>query len=693
MSPGRARLATRSAWLAALVASTGSGAARADAPPGYPEPVIQWGVQKGESCEDIAKAAYGDAKHAALVMRYNRVSCTRGAPLKAGLTLVLPAAATEQPTARIRSLAPSVRARPAGGGWADASAGQPLETKSSVQTLEEARADIQFIDRTRVFMAENTLVVIYGTAAQTNVSKAQPPPAIELESGEVRAALAALRGDSVDVAAHGGRVSASSRDTVIANHGDHTNVSVFDGHAKVESAGKSVVVPERFGTRFQASRPPEPPRPLPPAPAWQATPSEIVLAEPTGATIAASWKPVERARNYRLEIARDASFDELHLRAEVGADATSFRFERLPVGEWFVRVRAIDGDDFLGLASEVVHVSVVVAELGDSAGKIEGATLVVDPDVPLTLRASPGAELAIGDGAFSPLPERLDLSKSRPARLRLRVGGRLVELAVRYLSKPAPLSDPDPTALQSVEVLPPREPAPRPRALGVSAIPWAPGAAMGRWWSPLPDSAGWVSGGLGVPFEGGGANLALRGSATTHVGPVGLEASFESDDTERGPSLADVVWLGARARIIHVDGGAFELGPGLRLGAPTSDGGTFHAEAGISLGARLGLASLLGNVDFDLDGVPTPYAFIPNVAIGGALDPARWLRLFALVDGFGVSVPVAGGDDAARAGAGLSLGAEAGRWVFGGASVRVMPFDAPDAAFSAQLSVGVREEP
>ena len=62
-----------------------------DATPGFPEPVIQWDVQKGETCEDIAKTLYGDALEAHLVMRYNHVACTRGAPLKAGQSLVMPA--------------------------------------------------------------------------------------------------------------------------------------------------------------------------------------------------------------------------------------------------------------------------------------------------------------------------------------------------------------------------------------------------------------------------------------------------------------------------------------------------------------------------------------------------------------------------------------------------------------------------
>src|SRR5262249_48858837 len=43
------------------------------APPthGYDEPVVQWGVQKGETCEDIARALYGSPKYTPLLQRYN----------------------------------------------------------------------------------------------------------------------------------------------------------------------------------------------------------------------------------------------------------------------------------------------------------------------------------------------------------------------------------------------------------------------------------------------------------------------------------------------------------------------------------------------------------------------------------------------------------------------------------------------
>ena len=741
------------------------GFAQADAPPGYPEDVIQWGVQRGETCEDIAKAAYGDARRVALLLRYNRISCTRGAPLKAGLTLVLPAKVTDVPSARIRSIAPSVRAKPAGGGWSDAAPGQPLATQSSVETLDDARADIQFIDRTRVFMAENTLVVIYGTAAQTAVSKATPPPAVELEAGEVRTALSALRGESVEVAAMGGRISSQSKDTVISKNGNHANVSVFEGRANVTSAGKSVSVPEKFGTRFEEKKAPEPPRPLPPAPLWTARPTVAVLGTKDGATVGAEWAAVPNARTYRVEVASDAAFEDLRLRAEVNADATRFRFEHLPVGEWFVRVRAIDKEDFLGLASETVHIRVATADVG-AQGKIDGDVLTVSPYTPIPIVAPRGTELALDEGAFGTPPASLDLSRSRPKQLRfkgpdgvisvVRVnyappivdlttsrGSNPSDLEVRVAFRETPKIDVDErvrpklrvtrrdgssedlaltrdgdveratvhdsATLATLEVIdragvslatmtpPPDAAVPaavverRLRALGVTAFPFAVGPGEARWWAPLPDDAGAVTGALDVAFDSGDPDVALRGLATAHVGPVGLEASFERDDSRAGASDGDVAWLGARARLVDLGDGAFELGPGMRIGVPTSGGQqTFQGEVGLSAGGRLGMLSLLGNVDFDLDGAPTAYVLVPIVAFGAALDPLEWLRTYAVLDGS--SVRPSPGADALGIG-GLTIGAEAGRYLFGGASVRVMPFESPSASLSATLTIGVREEP
>ncbi|MEM1030390.1 MAG: hypothetical protein AAGN82_08570 [Myxococcota bacterium] len=406
--------------------STMAAPAAAQTTPGYPEKVVQWTVQAGESCADVARAMYGSAGRTDLVLRYNRVSCTAGAPLATGTTLVLPAQATTVPTARITSVNPQARARPAGGAWSAAAPGQPLSSSSAVNTLEDGRAGIRFIDRSRVYLASNTLVVVYGTASQSQVSKSRPAARVRLDRGELQAGLAALRGgatsEAVDVdVAGGGRVSAASRDTVLRRRGARTNVSVFDGRADVESAGQTVKVPQNYGTRFVAQKPPEPPRPLPPAPAWQGEAPVVVLAPAaTGGTVRAAWAPIPKAQSYRIELARDAAFEALVVREQVSADVTAFRAERLPPGRYFVRVRGIDTDDFLGIATPTRRLDVVPATWIRGEGRLAGGTLAPGRYAILSLEALADVEMARDDGAFGPVPARIDFSRSPASVLRFR---------------------------------------------------------------------------------------------------------------------------------------------------------------------------------------------------------------------------------------------------------------------------------
>lgn len=411
-----------------LARAAGGGAAT----PGYPEPVVQWGVQKDETCEDVAKAVYGSAKHAALVLRYNRVDCTRGKKLKEGATLVLPASVTSLPTARLRSLNPDVKARPPGGAWGPAAAGQPLSSNSGVNTLETGRADIEFIDRTRVFLASNTLVIIHGTASQSVVAKT-PPPSVEVQAGEVKAGLAALRGETVEIAVQGGgRVSAASRETLVERKGDRTTASVYDGSAKVTSGGATVSVPVNHGTRYVGKAAPSAPRPLPAAPAWDPATSQLVLASAEGGRIDAAWSAVKDAKAYRVEIARDETFRDLVAREEVPADVRTFRAEKMPLGRYFVAVRAIDKEEYLGVAAKRT-IDVVQIDAGAKLTPTD-KEIPANPYGVLALATGAKMELAIDDGPFGPMPAHLDLVKRAPSRVRIRPSGSDAahELTIRY---------------------------------------------------------------------------------------------------------------------------------------------------------------------------------------------------------------------------------------------------------------------
>jgi hypothetical protein len=418
----------------------GAALAQPTAGDNFPEPIVQWGVQKGDTCESIAKILYGSTQHAALVQRYNRVACGQGAALAEGMTLVLPASVTKLPDARLRSLRPDVRVRPGGGSWSPAAPGAPLYTNYNVNTLDKARADIEFIDRTRIFLASNTLVVIYGTANRTRVSKT-PPPAVELDAGEIKAGLAALRGGgSVDIAVKGGgSISASSRDSVIERKGERTTVAVFDGKANVTSGGKNIAVPEKFGTRFVGAAPPIPPRPLPPPPVWeQGGSGAVVLGSPEGGLLSGAWKPEPSAVQYRFEIARDPDFRDLVVREEVPATVLSMRAEKMPPGTYYLSVRAIDKEEYLGIASPARVVRVVPVKV--DGGSLGSGVIEASPYAVLAFQPDPGVEMALDEEPFGPMSPGIDLLRRAPKVVRWRVkggGGEEIAVPVRYVKAAA----------------------------------------------------------------------------------------------------------------------------------------------------------------------------------------------------------------------------------------------------------------
>lgn len=758
----------------ALTAAARPASAEDSATPGYPERVVQWGVQKGETCEDIAAALYGSPKHTNLLGRYNRITCRKGVPLTEGMTLVLPEKVTSMPNARIRSLNPDVKERPPGGSWSLASSGMPLYSNHNVNTLESGRADIEFIDRSRVFLAANTLVVIYGTAGQTSVSKT-PPPVVEVEAGEVKAGLAALRGGSVEVALKGGgRVSVASRDAVVERKGERTTVAVFDGKASVSSGGANVEVPKNFGTRFVGVAKPAPPRPLPPAPEWEKGSSEgIVLAPKAGGQLVASWSAVPNAASYRFEIARDEDFRDLVAREEIPGSVRSFRAEKMPPGTYHLSVRAIDKDDYLGIAQRrAVH---VVAGSLTGSGVLDQGAMKANPYGVLELTPSPGLEMAIDKGPFGPVPPSLDLRQRAPKVIRLRAPGAAAEetIEVAYLPVTAAVSatpSPDRKSLRviaklagaegidlegriapSVRVhlpggmrqaklaasgpsvgeatvpitpvlppgapairidvmdgrgrllgstdadiaqLPPPPPAPplrEPPRIGVTLPPWhASSVTNVPWWSPTAPGAAGAVVSAGYAADAWGAQAQARASGS--VGPVGIDAQVSSNALGSGAPVDAAAWLGARARLYRRDPlASLEIGPALRVGLPMSaDSPPARLEAGLGIGGVAGRFTWLADagVRARLDGgserpdVPPWHGFL---LAGATVDPAAWMRAYALVDAhllFGEPLLGRGG---------VSLGAEAGGAFFGALSVRASPWSDTGDILSMQLGVGLRE--
>lgn len=387
--------------------------------PGFSEKVLQWTVQQGETCNDIARALYGDTKHRKLLQRYNSVTCY--GPIPAGTTLTVPDSTDPLPPARLVSTTPTVRAKAPGAAWSAAAPGMSLYKRYSVNTLDNASADIRFRDRTQVFLGEQTLVIIYDTAEGSQVKRSAVD--VELDKGELRAGLAALRGKNFRLATtDGGKVLTDSPDTVLRRKNGRTTVSVMSGKAEVKSRGQTVKVPAKFGTAFTKKAPPKPPRELPPAPEWQNSAPQLGIAAADETVFAVGWEAVPRAEAYRVELASEPKFEAPLIRQETPASVRRFEARSLPAGEYYVRIQAIDYEDFLGLPTEPHHVTLMGLER-DGVATLptdDADVLLVHPYEQLRFAKQQQLEMAINDNQFAEFGGALELSELDVQQLRVR---------------------------------------------------------------------------------------------------------------------------------------------------------------------------------------------------------------------------------------------------------------------------------
>jgi hypothetical protein len=509
---------------------------------------------------------------------------------------------------------------------------------------------------------------------------------VELESGDVQAGLAALRGRPLEIDTEGGRVSAASRDTAVRAKKGRATVSVFDGSARVSSAGKEVRVPKNHGTSFRRAAPPAPPRALPPAPRWTASSSVgLLLTEPGASRIVAGWDAVENSATYRIEMARDAEFRELVLREQVPATVRAFRAEKLPPGAYFVRVRAIDHDDFLGIASSPR--AVVLVEATVDGGRVRSDRIELGSSAEVRFARVDGLEIALDGGPFAKAPERVDLLERRARHLTLRVRGLGVRrYAVHSIAALAGRAD-DPERDASAAGR--REPLER---LGITAPIVSPSPLDNVvWWAPSrPDS---VSAGATGHLRDArwGAQLAVRGSGS--VGAFGLDAIVTTPELAGEPADSSA-WFKLRWRAVRARDTAIEIGPAAEIGLPlTTTSPAPRAGLGLAVGgaherfswlANAGGRARLSDPEERLD-APSAQG---HLLAGSSYDAQDWVRVYALLDAHALDHPES---DAFAVRGGLSIGTELGRSVFASAALRASPWDDAGGTLLGQLSVGIRD--
>ncbi len=370
---------------------------------GYPEPVIHWLVEPGETCVDVALSLYESERHVDLIQRYNDVDCRQ--PLSASRLLIVPMKVTALPVARLGDTRPVVRARPPEGAWVVANTGMTFAEGYGVNTLQRASAELLFRDNSRILLQENTLVVIYDGASRSASQLQSRQAHVAVEDGELRAAMASLHGRPVQLStAEGGEVQVRSRETIVRRNLGRTAVSVFEGEARVTSAAEAVEVPAKYGTTFFDHAPPWRPKPLPLAPQWVGGSERVVAAtrlqggtNHNSGSVTVAWNALKGVTNYRVELGQDQTFRQVLFREEVPHSVRTLRVSNLPVGAYHVRVQGVDGEGLLGLPS-VPRSLWVLGVVGDVT-KIDERTFARSVYSPVRLISGDGLTVSVDESA------------------------------------------------------------------------------------------------------------------------------------------------------------------------------------------------------------------------------------------------------------------------------------------------------
>ena len=357
-------------------------------------------VEAGDDCKQVAARFWTTVPSKVGLERFHGLNPQLGAQPHHLLPGMILKVAAPEADAHVTFLKPAVNKRvlkqPE---WQEASRGDGLFRLDEINTLKGAGAELTFRDLSAVALDENALIVIYGD--QPAPKKEQKSGALELVRGDAQIKLSDLRGSKpfeVSMPAGSASLRKGGRAGVGVDEAKTSLVAVYAGAAEVAAQGKQVAVASGFGTRVLEGKSPEPPTPLPVAPAWDAGVASAAFAMPSSpARLQLAWKPVAGAVSYRAQVARDSQFRDRVSDQKLDATAPLSTEAELQPGLYFGRVIALDAKGLAGSPSPLLKLAVLSVR-PVSGHPLPGAAAVSSVgELRLVLDGVPSALLSVDD--------------------------------------------------------------------------------------------------------------------------------------------------------------------------------------------------------------------------------------------------------------------------------------------------------
>ncbi|WP_426752652.1 FecR family protein [Myxococcus sp. Y35] len=247
--------------------------------------------------------------------------------------------------ARVRAASGEVEAGATEAQLQPRTVGDSLYPGELLRTGADAQAELALADGSVVRVVADSLVKLGAVELTANL---QRKVQLDLLRGTLETDAAAGGAGSIfEVRTRGAVAGVRGTRFRVASQDDGTSrLETLEGKVALSAAQAEVEVAGGQGSRAKPGMPPEPPRALLTAPA---------LVGPRGGAFPAapklSWRAVDGAATYRVELARTADF-------AAGVQTYGSPSAELAVpgpgeGKWFWRVMAVDPDGFVGFPSKI----------------------------------------------------------------------------------------------------------------------------------------------------------------------------------------------------------------------------------------------------------------------------------------------------------------------------------------------------
>jgi hypothetical protein len=250
--------------------------------------------------------------------------------------------------ARLADVQRDVKVRPADAvAWTDARLGASVRNRDALQTFSNSRARIDFTTDNHLQIGQNSLVIFSSNTADPFLQRRDP--AVVVMQGELGGvvnegygAFAVQLPTGVAVLNADPETGETADFKLTVNPDKSSTIAMYAGTAAIEVSGRNYQLGRNEALTITEDGRTGGVRKLPGAPRVT-TPGRDLVARfrDMPPRVNFEWRDVSGAQNYRLELARDADFEEIMV--DEYLNETSFVHGNLAAGNYYWRVRARDG--------------------------------------------------------------------------------------------------------------------------------------------------------------------------------------------------------------------------------------------------------------------------------------------------------------------------------------------------------------